>query len=93
MIKTLLKKQMAEVFSWLFMDTKKKARRTGKGLVGFLLLYGALIAYLGAFLFFMAKALCEVLMPLNLGWFYFAIMGLIAVVIGVFGSASQGCLH
>ena len=38
MIKALLKKQMAEVFSWVFMDTRKKARRTGAGLVGFLAL-------------------------------------------------------
>ena len=45
MIRALFKKQLAEVFSFLFMDTRKKARRTGKGLVGYLLLYSVLIAY------------------------------------------------
>ena len=88
MIKALLKKQMAEVFSWIFMDPKKKTRRTGKGMVGYLVLYLALIAYLGAMFFMLAKFLCEALVPapLNLTWFYFALMGLLAIVLGVFGS-------
>lgn len=86
MIKTLLKKQMAEVFSWLFMDPKKKTRRTGKGAVGFLLLYGVLIAYLGVFFFLMAKELCRTLTPMGLSWFYFTVMALLALIFGVFGS-------
>lgn len=86
MIRALFKKQMAEVFSWLFMDSKKKTRRTKKGLVGFLALYGALIAYLGVFLFLMARSLCQTLTPMGLTWFYFAIMGLLAILLGVFGS-------
>ena len=85
MIKALLKKQIAEVFSWLFMDTRKKARRTGKGLIGFLLLYGVLIAYLGGMVFMMGKFLCEALVPMGLTWFYFTIMALLALVLGVFG--------
>ena len=86
MIRALFKKQMAEVFSWLFVDAKKKTRRTGKGLVGFLALYGALVLYLGGFMFVMAKSLCQALVPLGLTWFYFAVMGLVALVLGVFGS-------
>ena len=86
MIKALLKKQMAEVFSWLFMDAKKKTRRTGKGLVGFLALYGALIVYLGGMFFLMGKYLCESLTPMGLTWFYFLLMGLLSLVFGVFGS-------
>jgi len=86
MIKALLKKQMAEVFSWVFMDTKKKTRRTGKGMVGYLLIYGALIAYLGVMFFMMAKFLCQSLSPLGLSWFYFTLMALLALVLGVFGS-------
>ena len=86
MIKALLKKQMAEVFSWLFMDAKKKTRRTGKGALGFLLLYGALIAYLCVMIFMMAKFLCQALAPMGLSWFYFTVMALLALVLGVFGS-------
>ena len=86
MIKALFKKQMAEVFSFLFMDSKKKTRRTGKGLAGFLLLYGVLFAYLCTMIFFMARFLCKALVPMGLTWFYFAIMALLALVLGVFGS-------
>ncbi len=86
MIKALLKKQMTEVFSWVFMDAKKKTRRTGKGMIGFLLLYAALIVYLGVMFFMMAKFLCEALAPMGLSWFYFTLMALLALVLGVFGS-------
>ena len=86
MIKALFKKQMAEVFSWVFMDPKKKTRRTGKGMIGYLVLYGALIAYLCTMFFMMAKFLCEALAPMGLSWFYFALMGMLAIVLGVFGS-------
>lgn len=86
MIKPLLKKQLAEVFSWVFMDTRKKARRTGAGLVGFLALYAFLFLYLIVFFFMMARFLCEALVPLGLTWFYFTIMGLLSLFLGVFGS-------
>ncbi len=86
MIKALLKKQMTEVFSFLFMDPKKKTRRTGKGFVGYLLIYGVLIAYLGGMFFVVAKFLCESLVPMGLSWFYFTLMALLALVLGVFGS-------
>ncbi len=86
MIGALFKKQMIEVFSYLFMGNKKKTRRTGKALVGALLLYGFLFAYLCAMLFLMAKFLCEALVPMGLTWFYFALMALMALVLGVIGS-------
>lgn len=86
MIRALFKKQMAEVFSFFFMDSKRKTRRTGGALVGYLLIYGALIAYLCGMLFMMAKFLCEALVPMGLSWFYFALMALLALVLGVFGS-------
>ena len=78
MIKALFKKQMLEAFSYLFMSNKKKTRRTGKALVGALVLYGFLFAYLCVMLFFMAKFLCEALVPMGLTWFYFAIMALMS---------------
>ena len=86
MIKALFKKQLAEVFSFFYMDNRKKARRTGKGLAGFLLLYLGLIGYLCVMCFMMAKFLCKAFVPMGLSWFYFVIMGLLALVLGVFGS-------
>ncbi|MBQ3056232.1 MAG: hypothetical protein IJC95_01925 [Clostridia bacterium] len=86
MIKALFKKQMLEVFSYLFMTNKKKTRRTGKALAYALVLYGFLFAYLCVMLFFMARFLCEALVPLGLTWFYFAIMALMSLVMGIIGS-------
>ena len=86
MIKALFKKQMLEVFSYLFMTNKKKTRRTGKSLACTLALYGFLFAYLCVMLFFMARFLCEALVPLGLTWFYFAIMALMSLVMGIIGS-------
>lgn len=85
MIKALFKKQLTEVFSWLFMN-RKKQRRTGKGMLGFLLLYGALIAYLGGIVFLAGKFLCQALVPMGLTWFYFTLMAMVALMLGVFGS-------
>ncbi len=86
MIKALLKKQLLEVFSYLFMTNKRKTRRTGKALAGALALYGCLFVYLGVMIFLMARFLCEALVPMGLTWFYFAIMALMALVLGVVGS-------
>lgn len=86
MIKALFKKQLMELFSGLFVDNKKKKRRTGKALVGFLLLYGVLFLYFGAAIFLMAKPLCEALVPMGLTWFYFLVMAMLALIGGVVGS-------
>lgn len=86
MIRALVKKQIAQVFSWLYMDNRHGKRRQGKALLRTLLLYGFLFVYIAAGVFFMAKPLCELLVPMGLTWFYFAIVGLLSLAIGVVGS-------
>lgn len=86
MTKTLLKKQLAEVFSWLFQDKKSGKIRTRNGAIGFGLLYLFLFGMLGVFFYTSAVTLCAPLCSVGLGWLYFAIMGLISVALGVFGS-------
>ena len=39
MTKALLKKQMREVFAWVYRNRKTGQNRSGKGLVGYILLY------------------------------------------------------
>lgn len=87
MIKALFKKQLAEVFSWVYFDRKKGKNRSKGGAVRFAALYVLLLGFLGVFFFEMAKSLCKPLSDVGFGWLYFALMGLIAVAIGVFGSA------
>ena len=86
MTKTLLKKQLAEVFSWLFQDKKSGKIRTRNGAIGFGLLYLFLFGMLGVIFYTRAVTLCGPVCEVGLGWLYFAIMGLISVVLGVFGS-------
>ncbi|MEE1243087.1 MAG: hypothetical protein UHW97_04360 [Frisingicoccus sp.] len=86
MTKALFKKQMMEVFSWLYKNQKTGKNRTKKGILVFGLFYLAIFAMLGIFFYYMADMLCEPLVSADLGWLYFAIMSLIAIALGVFGS-------
>ena len=86
MIKALLKKQLLEVFSWLYVDKKSGKSRSKNGIILYVLLYVVLFCFLGGMFFTMALPLCEPLVTVGLGWLYFALMSLIAVAFGVFGS-------
>lgn len=87
MTKALFKKQIAEVFSWVYFDRKKGKSRSKGGIFRFAALYVIILGFLGVFFFQMAKVLCKPLSEVGFGWLYFALMELIAVAIGVFGSA------
>lgn len=86
MNRALFKKQMQESFSWLYMDRKTGKNRTKSGLILYVLLYIMVFGVLGAMFYMMAQTLCEPLVQMGLGWLYFAVMGTVAVVMGVFGS-------
>ena len=86
MLKALFKKQMMEVNAWLIQNKKKGSLRSRSEIVTFLLLYIAIFAMLGSVFYFMGTMLCSPLCSVGLGWLYFAMMGLIAILLGVFGS-------
>lgn len=86
MIRTILKKQMMELFSFLFQDKKKKENRKGIRMVLFALLYIVIFGVLGAVFYQVADMLCQPLVSAGMGWLYFALTGLIAIALGVFGS-------
>lgn len=86
MIRALFKKQLAQVFAFLYTDTRRGTRRQGRKLLLTLALYAFLFLYLGAAMFLMAKMLCELLCPMGLTWFYFALVALLSAVVGVIGS-------
>lgn len=86
MIKTLLKKQMAESFSWLYYNRKNGKRRDAKGIAAFVLMYLFIFGLLGYVFFDMSLILCEPLSSIGYGWLYFAIVSLVSVFLGVFGS-------
>lgn len=86
MIKALFKKQMMEVFSWVYRDKKSGKKRSAKGIAGYVLLYLLIFGFIGAVFYYVADMLCEPLVSIGLGWLYLAIMGLIALFFGVLGS-------
>ncbi|MGN1444262.1 MAG: hypothetical protein ACI4XE_10495 [Acutalibacteraceae bacterium] len=86
MTKALFKKQIMEVFSWVYFDRKNGKNRSKSGVIGYAALYLFIFGFLGVFFFQMASSLCKPLSDAGFGWLYFALMGLIAVAMGVFGS-------
>ena len=87
MLKLLLKKQLLEIFQIYFYDAKKNKARsktsTAMYFVWFILLVFGL---LGGIFTFLAVKLCTPLLTAGIDWMYFAVMGLIAVLLGAFGS-------
>lgn len=86
MTKALFKKQMMEVFAWVYRDKKTGKRRSVSGIVGFAALYLLLFAMLGSMFFAMACMICEPLTESGLGWLYWGLMGLVSLFLAVFGS-------
>ncbi len=86
MTKALLKKQLMEVFSWLYQDKKSGKHRTAKGVAVCTLLYLLLFGFLGVMFGAAAGTLCKPLLFADMGWLYWCLMGLIAIFFGVFGS-------
>lgn len=82
----LLKKQMLEVFAWLYQDKKTGKNRSRKGIMLYGLLYAAIFGFLAVMFYALADAMCAPLVQAGFAWLYMALMGLIAVTLGMFGS-------
>ncbi len=87
MLSTLLKKQLAEIFRGYFYDSKKNKARSKAATAMYIFLFALLMAgLLGGMFAFLSFALCGPLVAAGAGWLYFAILGLISILLGVFGS-------
>ena len=86
MTRALFKKQMMEVFGWVYRDKKSGKNRSLKGIILYAGLYIMIFGFLGAMFFMVADKLCEPLAAAGFGWLFFALMGLMSVALGVFGS-------
>ncbi len=87
MIKALVKKQLAELFSTMFGKSAMGKNGKKKGMVA---LYIALIIYVfgvfGYMFYGTADMLFEAFAPMNLAWLGFALMGIAATGFGVLGT-------
>ena len=87
MLKVLVKKEMAELFRSYFYDAKKNKARSKGATAAYFVLFALLMAgILGGMFAVLAKTLCAPLHAAGVDWLYFAMMGLIAVLLGAFGS-------
>ncbi len=71
----------------LYLDNNKKKRRSLLSLVGFILIYIVMIFSIGLIFYFIADAVCESFIVLELDWFYFALMSMLALILSVIVSA------
>ena len=87
MLKILLKKQLTEIYRSYFYNAKKNTARSKAATVGCLAGFAVLmIVVLGGLFTFLSLALCKPLSAAGMQWLYFALIGLLAVFLGTFGS-------
>ena len=95
MLKLLLKKQLSEIFRNYFYDSKKNRARSKAGIVGYILLFVIImVGILGGMFTSLSLSLCGPLSASGMDWLYFALIGLLAILLGVFGSvfSTYSCL-
>lgn len=86
MLKTLIKKQLLEIWQGYFLDRKTGKARTKKGIILYSLLLAVLFLGLGFAFYSMAGGLGAAILGNGFNWLYFALMGLLSMALGVFGS-------
>ena len=87
MVKILLKKQLTEIFRAYFYDAKKNKARSKAAVTGYIVLFVFLmVGILGGMFTFLSVSLCGALTAVGFDWLYFAIMSLLAILLGAFGS-------
>ena len=87
MLRLLLKKQLAEIFRNYFYNPKKNTSRSRGSTAAMIALFFLLmVGVLGGIFTFFAFMACDTLVALDLGWLYFTLFALLAVLLGTFGS-------
>ena len=90
MLKVLIKKQFYELFQNYFNDRKTGKRKSKGKTIGLIVLFAFLLLYVAFMFFGLSSMLGAVLLEgsagMETGWLYFAIMGILALLLGVFGS-------
>ena len=87
MFKALLKKQFMELNTFYFLDKKSGKQRSHGGTVGMAALMAFVFLSVMVMFFGVSAALAAPLIEAGLEWLYFALMGMIAIALGTFGSA------
>ena len=87
MLSVLLKKQLAEIFRNYFYNPKTNKARSKAAVAAYIVLFAVLmVVILGSMFTVLSAALCTPLTAAGLDWLYFALMALLATLLGAFGS-------
>ena len=87
MLNVLVKKQLTEIFRSYFYNPKTNKARSKGAIAGYIILFVVVMAgVLGGMFTMLSLGLCEPLHTAGLDWLYFALMGLLATLLGAFGS-------
>lgn len=86
MVKALFRKQMLEVFDVMFRHGRNQRQRTYIGTVISVAALVFVLYILGRLLYNIADVTCELFVPTEYGWCYFAVVGILATVLGVLSS-------
>ncbi len=87
MFRVLLKKQFTEIFKSYFYNPKNNTGRSSRSTVVMFIIFGAAMVFgLGGMFTMLSVALCASLHAAGADWLYYAILGLTAMAMGVFGS-------
>lgn len=87
MIKTLVKKQMTEIFRSYIINPKTNTLRSRGSSIGFIVLFVfIMVVMLGGTFGALAMTMCGVMISENMTWLYFAMFSVLALALGIFGS-------
>ena len=87
MVKTLVKKQMTEIFRSYIINPKTNKLRSKGSSIGFIVLFVfIMVVFLGGTFGALAMTMCGVMTSENLIWLYFAMFSILALALGIFGS-------
>lgn len=86
MLKTLIKKQYKECFRSYFVNPKTQKRRSKMGIVGMFVFFALVMLFLAGMFFGMSFLMGDALLGGGMAWLYFVLMGMLSVLLGVFGS-------
>ena len=87
MLGILLKKQFTEMFRNFFYDSRKNKMRSKVQIASWFVFYFMImVVFLGGMFAVLSFSICEALLQADMGWLYFLLMGMTAILLGTFGS-------
>ena len=87
MLWVLVKKQLAEVFKGYFYDAKKNRMRPRWAVIAWFAFFAVvMIGVLGGMFTFLSLSVCGPLVHAGMGWLFFLLLGLLALLLGAAGS-------